>query len=124
MDKFDGVFDGQDMAFESFVEIVDHARKRGRFTGTRRTGNEDQSFLLLSELLENWRHAELFESENFCRNRPEDRRLSLALHKNVDTETGVFSQGERKIAFQSFLKDFALRVTHDIEDERVNLFGS
>src|SRR5688572_22947140 len=43
MEKFDRVFDGDDVAISLLVYMVDHRRQRGRFTGTRSTGYEDES---------------------------------------------------------------------------------
>src|SRR5687768_928130 len=43
MEKLDRVLDGYDVAVSLLVNMVDHRRQRGRFTGTRRTGHEDES---------------------------------------------------------------------------------
>src|SRR6185369_8758097 len=65
MDVFNGVFDCNDMARTSHVTMVDHCRKRGRFSGARRTDNKNQPPLGHNNILEDRGESKLFKSRDF-----------------------------------------------------------
>ena len=52
VDKLDGIFDGDDMAGQLLVAVVDHRRQRGGFTRTGRAGEDQQAA---------WRECKLLE---------------------------------------------------------------
>ena len=67
-DEFDRVLDGQNMATDRVVAMVEHRRERGRFTRTGRADHQYHSGLIHDHILQHRREAELVD----CRNIPLD----------------------------------------------------
>ena len=61
MDKFDRVFDGQDMAIFGLILVVNHCCQRGRFTGAGRTGNQHHTTRKVRDILEDLGCVQLFK---------------------------------------------------------------
>ena len=61
VEKFDRVLDRQNMIVAVDVDLVDHRRKRRRFTGTGRAGHEDQAAGLFAHVRNHRRQAESVE---------------------------------------------------------------
>src|SRR4026209_2687737 len=98
MDEFNRILDGENMPLEAIIDVIDHPRERGRFTGARRSGNQYEPFILFTKLFEDRRHTQFFETHDFRRNRSKDRALAFALQKNIDTEPRDLLEFEGKIA--------------------------
>ena len=54
VDELDRVFDGEDVCGLGFVDVVDHRRQRGRFTGTCRAGYQHQAARVVGDFLEKY----------------------------------------------------------------------
>ena len=59
MQKLDRVLDRQDMFVTVDIDLVDHRRERGRFTGTGRAGDEDQAARLFAKIRDDLRQTEI-----------------------------------------------------------------
>jgi hypothetical protein len=73
VEELDRVLDGHDVVGPGPVDQVDHRRERGRLTGARRAGHEDEAARLLGELGECRRHPELLERLELGRDHAERR---------------------------------------------------
>src|SRR6185295_15026745 len=120
MDELDRIFDGENMAFKTIVYIIDHARQCRRFTRPCGSGYKDQAFVLFTQLFEDGRHAEFFQTHDFRRDGAEYCALALSLHKHVDAKSSDPLELKGKIALVGFLEYPSLSVVHDIVDERMN----
>ena len=58
---FDGVFDGDDVAVEVDVDVVDHGGEGGGFAGAGGTGDEKESAGAAAEFLDGGGEADLLE---------------------------------------------------------------
>ena len=123
VDELDRVFDGEDVCGLGFVDVVDHRRQRGGFTGTGRAGYQYQAARVVGDFLENTRGAQVFQRQYCARNGTEDGGRAAVGGKCVDTETGDVGQLEGEVHFQILLEQFALMVVHDRSDHVADFFG-
>src|SRR5215471_21591327 len=66
--EFDGIFNGNDVVMALDVDLVKHGGQRGGFSGTRRTGNQNQPARLIAQTRDNLRQVELLEGLDLKRN--------------------------------------------------------
>src|SRR6185295_17124715 len=88
VDELDRIFDGNDVAFEGVVQIIDHGRERRRLTGPGWAGHKDQSLFPIAELSHDRRHAEFFHRNDLGGNVSEDSAKPAVLDEDIDAEPG------------------------------------
>ncbi len=121
--KFHRVFDGQNVRRIVFVDVVNHGRKRGRFTRARRAGHQHETFFQFRQTAHDGRQVELFHGRNFGRNHTQNRGGARAVGKGVHTEAGIRAEGDSKVMLQLPFVHGALFFGHDGEEHRANLVG-
>ena len=122
--KLDRVFDGEDVVMMVFVDVVDHCRQGGGFTGTGRAGYQHQAARLVGNFLEHFGRVQLFQREHFAGNGTEYGGRAAFGVECVHTETGDVGQLEGKVGFQPLLVVFTLVVVHDGSDHVAHFFGA
>jgi len=119
--ELDRVFDRQDVAVLVFVEVIHHRRQRGRLAGTGRPRHQHQAARPHRQLGEDLGRVELFQRQDFRRNRPHHGRGAAFLVEGVDAEARQARDREREVALQHFLVLLALAVVHDVIDHAVHV---
>src|SRR5690554_2617208 len=97
MHKFNRIFNSQYMLLSGFINVVDHSRKRCRFTRAGRAGNQNKTTRIFSDALKNLWSPNVFKSQNSVRNSAESRCRSVLLHKDVGSKTSNSRHSKRKI---------------------------
>src|SRR5207248_7247344 len=72
MQKFDRVFDGDQVIGARGVDAIDHRSESGGLTGTGGAGDENQATLLFANFSDDWRKIQLFGSANLGGNHAEN----------------------------------------------------
>ena len=88
VDEFNGVLDGDDVAREVGVNVVDHRGERGRFAGAGGAGDDDEALVEVAEFFQRFGELERVEGKNFCRDLAEDGGLAPVIVKVIAAETG------------------------------------
>ncbi len=120
--EFDRVFHGEDVVVFAFVDIVDHRRQRGRFTGTGRAGNQYNTAWNLRQIFKHLTHAQLVHGQNFRRNGTEHRTGTAVVVKGVHTETRHTRYFEREVSLKEFFEILTLLIVHDVIHQAMNFF--
>src|SRR5260221_667110 len=102
--KFDRVFDRNHVLFTLAVDLVEHGRKRCRFSGAGRSSDQHQAARLVTEGLDNDRKAERVKALDLPGDRPEDRSDRAALLEQVAAEARQVLQAKGKIEFEILLE--------------------
>src|SRR5918996_3097113 len=85
MDKFQGVFNRDDMILTVLIGVIDDCCEGSRFSTSRRTRNQDKPFLKHGELSNDMRQAQLFSAHDCARDEAEDRTDPMELPEEVGT---------------------------------------
>ena len=120
--KFDGVFDGDDVIGAGGVDAVDHGGQRGRFTGTGGAGDEHQPALLFANLFDDVRQIEFFDGANLGGNDAQHHADVAALLKYVHTEAAQSGDAVGHIEFGGFFEFLLLAVGHHAERHGQHFF--
>src|SRR5260370_8101135 len=68
--KLNGVLDGDHVLFALVIDFVEHGSQRGRFTGTRWSGHEDEAAGLVAQSLYDQRQSHSVKALDLPRNPP------------------------------------------------------
>ena len=122
MQKFDRIFDGEDMAVLVLVHMVDHCRERRRFAGAGRTGDENQSTRTFRQRRKGLRRAEFFKRQDLRRNGAKRCGRAALLVERVDAEAREIRNSEAEIALEIFFVLLPLVIAHDVVHHGVDVF--
>ena len=89
VDELDRFLDGDDMAREIGVDVVDDGGKCRRFAGAGGAGDKHETGAHFTEALDLLGHIEFLEGEDFGRNDTEHAAVSTLLFHVVATEAGT-----------------------------------
>ena len=59
--ELDRVFDGENVAFDALIDVIDHRRERGRFARAGLARDQNQTIAGTAKLVNGWRHFELLQ---------------------------------------------------------------
>ena len=90
--------------------MIDHGGERGRFTGARWPGDQDQSTRLIAKALHHRGQPKRIESLDVPRNGAEHGADGAALIEAVSAKTRQALQAKRKVQLQVFFEAVLLRV--------------
>ena len=110
--KFNRVFDGQDMLVPFLVDLVDHGGKRRGLTGTGGTGDQDEAGGARRELGHDFGQAQFLEGLDLQRDDTEGEGDATTLQVGVRTETCEVRDTEREVAFLDLLEGLLLEFVH------------
>src|SRR5713226_7276882 len=123
VEKFDGVFDGDQVFGAVGVDAVDHRRQRGGLTGTGGSGNQHQPALFFANFGDDGGKVQFVRGANFRRDDAQHHADVAALLKDVDAEAAEAGNAIGHIQFRRFLELLLLSVGHHAEGHRKHLFG-
>ena len=103
MNKFDRVFNGDDVVVMCFVNIIDHRRQCGGFYPNRLVGNQHKPWVFCNGL-EYWRCAQIISVSKLYWEWYGNRCHTAALIKCIHTETSQIRDLKREVDFQIFFK--------------------
>ena len=121
VNKFDGVFNGQNMVVAVVVDVVDHGRKGRRLTGARGASNEHKPARQHRDIPKHLAHAQVVHGQHLRRNGSENRSSTPILIKSIDSKTRDTRHFKGEVRLEELLKVLALAVVHDVVDERLHL---
>src|ERR1043166_10160818 len=111
MHELDRFLDRDDVPRETVVDVIDQRRQRRRFTGTSRTGHENQSAAEMRELFCHERNSKLLERSDLRWNQTKDRAIATRLFQIIAAKSRrcVHFVGEIEIA--AFFENFPIPIT-------------
>src|SRR5206468_9894771 len=95
MQKFDRVFDGDDVLGAGGVDTVDHGRQRRGLTGAGDSSNQHQAARHVADLLHHLGQEQFIERANLGRDDAEHQSDVAALLKDVDTKASQAGDAAR-----------------------------
>src|SRR5258705_8210382 len=104
MEKFDGVFNGEDVEGFFLVHSVDDGGKSGGFAGAGGAGDEDDAVAQAGDFLELGRQFQVVEVGNAIRNHAHDDGAGTALAEDVDAEAPDILEAVREVGGAAFLE--------------------
>ena len=121
VNKFDGVFDGQDVLVLGAVNVVHHGSQTGGFARTGWSGYQYQSARVAGNLFEHIAHPEVIHTEDLGGNGSEHGASTAILIEGVNPKASYARYFEGEIGFEELFKVLALLIIHDVVDQRVHL---
>ena len=88
MDKFQGIFNCDDMSCTGVVYVIDHGGQGRGFPAARRSGDQDQALIEFCDLFYYRREIEFLNFHDFSRNNPKDSTDAPVLKKHVASKSG------------------------------------
>ena len=98
MQKFNRVFQRDDMDFVGLVDFVQHGRQRGGLAAAGAAGHKNEAVLFLDDLAEHRRQVERFQGGNLGLEPAQHHRVIAVLAVDVDAEPAKILQGITAIA--------------------------
>jgi hypothetical protein len=74
--ELDRILDGQDVALEALVDVVDHRRQRRRLARSGRSGDQHQALLAVADVLEDLRQTEVVHGHHLGGDEAKDRAFA------------------------------------------------
>ena len=121
MHELDRVFDGDDVVGTVPVDIVNHGGKRRGFTGTGRSGDEDEPFAQSAEIRDDGRQVELFKCQNVCRDESGYDADAVEVAENIYTEAVSGGQRVCKVSIVACFELVDISLRHDFKCKRLDL---
>ena len=98
MQKFNRVFQRDDMGLVGLVDFVQHGRQRGGLAAAGGAGHKNEAVLFLDDLPEHRRQMKRFQGGNLRLEPAKHHRVIAVLAEDVDAETAKILQGITAIA--------------------------
>ena len=117
VDKFDGVFDGDDVTLGVLVAVANHGRQRGGLTGTRSAHENHQATFGHGQFLDHRRQAQVVHVGNLGFNATQHHAHQVALVERGDPETAHAPGGNGKVALVVGDEFLALLLGHHAEHD-------
>ena len=124
MQKFDRVFNRNNVFGAGGVNAVHHRRQRCRLTGAGDAGHQHQSARHVANLLDNLGQIEFVERANFGGNHAQHQSHVAALLKNVHTEAAQSGDAVGHINFRALFEFLFLPGRHHAEGHGEHVLGA
>src|ERR1700674_707494 len=121
--KFDRVFDRDDMLGASRVDAVHHGSKRRRLARARHPGHQHQSARHVADLLNHLRQKQFVERADLRRNDAQHQSHIAALLKHVHTEASQARNAIRHVDFRGLFEFLLLPRRHHAESHVQHVFS-
>ena len=108
MGKLNRVFDGNNVGRLFAIDFVNESGESGGFTGTGRTGDENEATRKVSKSLDDGGHAEVVDVFNLVGDETESCSELATFVKGVNSETSNITEGKGVIKLFVFHEDFLL----------------
>ena len=119
VEDLDRILDRDDVLVPRPVDVVEHRRERGRLSGARGAGAEDEAAMLFGQAGDAGRQAQLLEGGHVLRNHAEGERDRAALAKAVDAEARQVLGGVGDVELAVLVEEGKLgrdELRHDTEN--------
>ena len=123
MQKFDRVFDGDDVLGARRVDAIDHRGQRRRFAGAGDAGDQHQAARHVADLLHHLGQEQFVERADLGRNDAKHQSDVAALLKDVDTEASQAGNAVRHVDFRGLFEFLLLARGHHAERHVQHVFG-
>ncbi|OQA54699.1 MAG: hypothetical protein BWY42_01649 [Candidatus Omnitrophica bacterium ADurb.Bin277] len=123
VNKFDRVFCRNDMPGKIFIDIVQHRRKGGRLSGSRRSRHKDQSSGKVQDFYQLRREPHILERIEPGRKQPQNDRIMPLLLETRNTEPRFIPETESKINAADLFDLFTLDLGRDLFGQCFGLLG-
>src|SRR5208282_5040214 len=121
--KFDGVFDGDDVLGARRIDAVDHGGEGGRFARAGHSGDQHQTARHVANLLDYLRQEQFVKRADFGGNDAEHQSHIAALLKYVHTEASQAGDAVGHIDFRGLFEFLFLPCRHHAERHVQHVFG-
>ena len=121
--KFDRVFDGDDVLGAGGVDAIHHGSEGGRLTGAGNAGYQDQAARHVANLLDHLGQIEFVERANLGGNHAEHEADVAALLKHVDAEASQAGDAVGHIDFRGLFEFLLLASGHHAESHIQHVLG-
>ena len=118
--ELDRVLDRDDVLGAVDVDVVDHARERGRLARAGRAGHQHQPARQHAQVLEHLRRVQVLERLDQRRDVAEHGAGAAILVEGIDAEAGEVRDLERKVGLEELLVHLPLLVVHDVVHHAVH----
>ena len=122
MQKFDGIFNGDDVFGAGGVDAVDHGGEGGRLARSGDAGHEHQSARHVADLFDDFGKKQFIEGADFGGNDAEDEPHIAALLEDVDTEPSQAGDAISHIDFGGLFEFLFLARRHHAEGHVQHVF--
>ena len=122
VEELDRVLDRHDVLVALRVDVVDHRRERRRFSRAGRPGAEDESALLVADLLEDRRQEQLADRQDAGRDDAQHEADRAPLLEDVASEASEVRHGVGDVDLEVVLELLLLPSGHDGERHRDRVF--
>ena len=124
MQKFDGVFDGDDVLGAGGVDAVHHGGQRGRLTGAGDAGDQNQAARHFANLFHDLRQIEFVEGANLGGNDAQHQSHVAALLEDVHTEAAQSGDAVGHVDFRGLFEFLFLARRHHAERHGQHILGA
>ena len=124
MQKFDRVFDGDDVFGAGGVDAVHHGGQRRRFTGAGNAGDQNQAARHFANLFHDLGQVKFVEGANFGGDDAQHQSHVAALLENVHTEAAQSGDAVGHVNFRGFFEFLLLARRHHAERHGQHVFGA
>ena len=124
MQKFDRIFNRDNVLRARRVHAVDHRRQCRRFSGTRNPRHQDQPARHVANLLDHLGQKQFVQCANLGGNDSEHQPHVAALLENVHTEASQSGDAVRHIDFRGLFEFLLLPRRHHAERHVQHVLGA
>ncbi len=124
MQKFDRIFNGDDVFRARRVNAVDHGREGRGLAGAGDAGDQHQAARHVANLFHNFGQIKFVERANFGRNDAQHQANVAALLKHVYTEASQAGDAVGHIDFRALFEFLFLAGRHHAESHGQHVFGA
>ena len=114
VNDFNGIFNGHDVDFTVFIDVIDHSGHRGGLARTRRASDQDQAARLKRQRRYSFGNTKAGEGNRTVGDSTKNQTCFTATAKRVDPKTSQARHRVRKVCFIGSCKLFAQVRTHDL----------
>src|SRR5437764_1245311 len=123
MQKFDRIFDGDDVFGTLRIYAIDHRGQCGRLTRTGYARNQDEPARFVADFFDDLRQIQLVEHANLSGNHAQYQSNVAALLEDVYTEASEAGNAVSHIKFGGLFEFLFLPVRHHAEGHVQHVFG-
>src|SRR5262249_35838966 len=123
VEKFDRIFNRDDVVRAAGVDAIEHGGQSGRFTGTGDSCDQNQSALFVANMFDHFGQIELFQRPDLGGDHAQHQSDVAALLENVHTEAAQTGDAVGHIQLGSLFELLLLPVGHHAEGHVQHVFG-
>src|SRR5579859_8271430 len=123
MQKFDGIFDGNNVIGAHGIDAVNHGGESGGLAAARRSRHQHHPAALFANLVNNFGQVKLFQGANLGGNHAQNHAHVSTLLENVHAEAAETGHAVGHVELGLFLELLLLAVAHHAERHVQHVFA-